>query len=140
MPSKNHSIVQRNLIFQLLLHYGEQYEIFSEVSHELSDWESRPDLAIFPKMKIDFLEDEIRLTETPLAIIKILTPTQALAELTTKTNKYFKNGAKSCWLVLPTLKNIYVFSTITDYYIFNTQEILKDESLGIEIHLVEIFK
>lgn len=91
-------------------------------------------------MKIDFLEDEIRLTETPLAIIKILTPTQALAELTTKTNKYFKNGVKSCWLVLPTLKNIYVFSTITDYHIFDAQEILKDENLGIEIHLVEIFK
>lgn len=140
MPSKNHSIIQKRLIVSLSNKYEEVYEIFSEVSIELSDWESTPDLAIFPKMEIDFLEDEIRLTETPLCIIEILSPTQALAELTTKANKYFRNGVKSCWLVLPTLKNIYVFTDITDYKIFNSHDILKDETLNIEIPLSEIFK
>ncbi len=140
MPSKNHSIIQRNLIFQLMLKYGNVYEIFSEISLELSDWESTPDLAIFPKMKINFLEDEIRLTETPLCVIEILSPTQALSALTSKANKYFKNGVKSCWLVLPSLRNIYVFSTITDYQIFSMNTILNDAALDIQIPLNEIFK
>lgn len=140
MPSKNHSIIQRNLIFQLMLNYGNVYEIFSEISLELSYWESTPDLAIFPKMKIDFLEDEIRLTETPLCVIEILSPTQSLSDLTSKANKYFKNGVKSCWLVLPSLRNIYVFSTITDYQIFSMNTILNDDALDIQIPLNEIFK
>jgi Uma2 family endonuclease len=140
MPSKNHSIIQKRLIVSLSNNYDEKYEIFSEVSLELSDWESTPDLAIFPKMKINFLEDEVRLTETPLCVIEILSPTQALSDLTSKANKYFKNGVKSCWLVLPSLRNIYVFSTITDYQIFSVNTILNDAALDIQIPLNEIFK
>jgi Uma2 family endonuclease len=140
MPSKNHSIIQRSLIFQLMLHYRNEYEIFSEISLELSDWESTPDIAIFPKMAIDFLEDEIRLVESPMGVIEILSPTQTFTELMQKINKYFKNGVKSCWLVLPLVKNIYVFSSITDYKIFNFQDTLKDESLNIELPVNEIFK
>lgn len=140
MPSKNHSIIQRNLIFQLMLNYGNVYEIFSEVSLELSDWASTPDLAIFPKMTIDFLADEIRLTQTPLCVIEILSPTQALAELTTKADRYFKNGVKSCWLALPSLRNIYVFQNMNDYQIFGINSILNDVELDIQIPINEIFK
>jgi Uma2 family endonuclease len=140
MPSKNHSIIQRNLTVCLLKYYGEIYEIMPEISLELNDWESTPDIAIFPKMEIDFLEDEIRLVESPMGIIEILSPTQTFTELIQKINKYFKNGVKSCWLVIPLVKNIYVFTSITEYKIFNFQDLLKDEILNIEIPVNEIFK
>ncbi|MCU0445790.1 MAG: hypothetical protein MUE85_12830 [Microscillaceae bacterium] len=54
IPSKNHSILQNNLIFQLNLKYREKYQILSEIALDLQEWESTPDIAIFPKMPIDF--------------------------------------------------------------------------------------
>jgi Uma2 family endonuclease len=140
MPSKNHAVLQTRLVVCLCKHYAEKYEILSEISLELSDWEATPDLAIFPKMQIDFLEDEVRLTEPPLCVIEILSPTQALNDLTAKANKYFRNGVKSCWLVLPTFKNIYVFSNIHDYRIFSAQDTLIDATLDLQIPLAEVFK
>jgi Uma2 family endonuclease len=138
-PSKNHAIVQSNLVFQLKLKYRPQYEILSEISLELNDWEATPDVAVYPKMKVNFLEDEVRLSEPPLCAIEILSPSQALSDLINKTDKYFKNGVRSCWLVLPMLKNVYVFSSFGFYRVFFANDTLQDDALGLELPLEEVF-
>lgn len=140
MPSKLHGYVQLRIGTMLEVGYGERFTLFSELNLDLNQWESVPDLCIYPKMKIDFSEDEIRVTEPPLAAIEILSPTQSLQELIDKAKKYFAKGVGSCWLVIPVLKNIYVFSDPATYQIFRDGEVLKDPVLGIELELSRVFR
>jgi hypothetical protein len=46
---------------------------------------------------------------------------------------YFAHGVKSCWLVIPRLKNVYVFSDPQNYQIFRTDQTLHDPALGIDL-------
>lgn len=118
MPSKLHGRVQRILGAELLTAYGEKFNLFSELSTDLSEWESAPDISIYPKAEIDYSEDEVWVTEPPLCAIGILSPTKGLQELISKARKHFGYGVKSCWLVIPGLKNIYVFSGQTSMRFF----------------------
>jgi Uma2 family endonuclease len=85
-------------------------------------------------------DDELRMTNMPLGVVEILSPTQSLTELITKSTEYFKAGVKSYWLALPDLKSIYVFSAPNEYEVFSKEELLMDVQLGIELPLKEIFK
>jgi Uma2 family endonuclease len=140
MPSKLHSITQSNLIGLFYVNYVNQYRPFSELSLSLTGWDSVPDIALYPKTEIDFNHDEIQMTEPPLCAIEILSPTQSINELIYKAEKYFQVGVKSCWLVIPLLKNVYVFADRENYQIYRVGEQLIDEKLNIQIPLNEVFK
>lgn len=140
MPSKLHSRVQSNLILELGLLYRDQYDFLSELSLDLNTWESVPDIAIYPKMEFDYTEDEIQVKTPPLCAIEILSPSQSLQELVSKARKYFDYGVKSCWLVIPALKNIYVFSDPQSYQMFKTDQTLSDPALGISLELAKVFR
>ncbi len=140
MPSKLHGYIQSKLIAALEFGYGEQYTLFSELSLDLSTWESVPDISIFPKMEIDYSEDETKVTKPPLCAIQILTSAQSLQDLINKAKKYFSYGVKSCWLVIPGLKNVYVFSSPEDYQIFRDTQTLNDPAIGVELELAKVFK
>lgn len=58
MPSKNHSIIQSNLIFELKLHYRDTYRFLSEIS--LENPRTVLDIGIFPPMDFDPLHDETK--------------------------------------------------------------------------------
>jgi Uma2 family endonuclease len=139
MPSLNHSLVQANLIFLLSATCRKRYSVASELNLELSNWESVPDLCIYPKLKFDSQNDMLRMTEPPLCAVEIISPSQSINELKAKANNYFRYGVKSCWIVLPVLENIYVFSSPTEYQIFRVHETLRDEVLDVTIPLTEVF-
>jgi Uma2 family endonuclease len=139
-PSLNHAIVQTNLAIQLVVQYGTLYRIASELSLELITGRSTPDLVLYDQRPVDFRNDEIRVTEPPLGTIEIISPTQAFDDLIEKAKNYFAAGVKSCWVVLPSLRNIYVFSDPDTYQIFRHDEVLTDEKLGITLPLEPIFK
>jgi Uma2 family endonuclease len=140
MPSKLHSITQSNLIFQLQQSYRNRYRFFSELSMELGDWESVPDLAIYPISIVDFSEDIIQVSEVPLGIVEIISPTQSFNELIFKAGKYFDKGVKTCWIVIPVLKSMYVFSGKQDYEFFKFEDTLLDRTLDISLSLKEVFR
>lgn len=140
MPSLNHALIQGNLIFELKLRYKDRYSSFSELSLDLSDWPSVPDLAIYPKMKIDLQNDVIAMTEAPLCVVEIISPTQSINELTAEARAYFKHGVKSCWIVIPPLSNIYVYSSPEEYQIFRSSDTLHDPVLDISFPLKEVFE
>ncbi len=140
MPSKLHSRIQSNILIRLGVRYEDQYDFLSELNLALDEWGSVPDLCVYPKMDYDFSEDEIRMTAAPLCTIEILSPTQSLQELIDKAYHYFGHGVKSCWLVIPALKNIYVFSGRETYQIFKANETLTDAGIGVTLPLSEIFK
>ncbi|MCB0533655.1 MAG: Uma2 family endonuclease [Lewinellaceae bacterium] len=139
MPSRNHGYIQGQFLFQLKFLAKNRFTCFSELSLDLANWESVPDIAVYPKMEIDFLHDEISMKEPPLTVIEILSPTQSLQELVSKAEKYFEHGVKSCWLVLLSVRNVYVFSNPTEYVVFTHKEVLKDPVLSVEMPLGEVF-
>jgi Uma2 family endonuclease len=140
MPSLIHSIVQSNLIFEIKLRYRDAYTIFSELNLALSDWDSVPDICIYPKMEINVQQDMIAMDKPPLCVVEILSPTQSLQSLIDKAYKYFALGVQSCWLVIPSLKNIYVFADKDNYQIFRDTETLTDAKLNISFPLADVFK
>ncbi len=139
MPSKLHSYVQSVLNGKLWALFHERYNFHSELGLNLEGWQSTPDLCIFPKEKIDFAKDIPKVKESPLGIIEILSASQNPGDLVAKAYQYFENGVKSCWLVIPGLKNIYVFRDPENYEIFKSTELLVDKKLDIELPLADIF-
>jgi Uma2 family endonuclease len=139
MPSKLHGYIQLQLGTVLQVSYGDRFSLFSELSLKLGTWESVPDISIFPKMEIDYSEDEIKVTEAPLCAIEIISPSQSLQDLISKAKQYFSYGVKSCWLVIPGLKNVYVFSSPTQYQMFRDTETLNDPVIGVSLELSKVF-
>jgi Uma2 family endonuclease len=113
MPSKNHSIVQSNLIFELKLHYRSTYSFLSEISLETP--RLVPDVAIFPLMTFDPLHDQTRLNQVPVGVIEILSPTQTQEELVEKAQLYFDAGVQSYWLVNPIFRIVHIMHSLDDY-------------------------
>jgi Uma2 family endonuclease len=77
--------------------------------------------------------------EPPLCAIEILSPTQAIPDLVAKASNYFSHGVQSCWIVIPSFQNIYVYSSAMDYEIYKKNQILQDIALGIELPVVGVF-
>jgi Uma2 family endonuclease len=138
MPSLNHALVQTSLIMALAP-YSKIYRFASELNLDLEEWSSVPDLCILSPLQPNFREDQVAVTEPPLGIIEIVSPSQSLNQLVTKAESYFAHGVQSCWLVLLPLTNIYVFSDPNNYQIFREHEILHDTVLDIKIALSEVF-
>jgi hypothetical protein len=79
------------------------------------------------------------MTEAPLSVINILTLQQDFQELVGQSRNYFGKGVKSCWLVIPTLKNVYVFSSPNDYQIFRDTQTLHDPVIDVRLELSKVF-
>jgi len=120
-------------------HYADQYEVFSELTLDTPGEKSTPDLCIYLIEPVDFSHDQIRRKDPPLATIEILSPTQALQTLVDKTADYFSFGVKSCWIVLPTLKSIYVYHAPYSHEVYSHGEELLDPNLGIRLPIDLIF-
>lgn len=139
MPSFNHGAIQANLTMEFA-QYRQKYRVVSELSLHLSDWPSVPDLCLYPYQELDTRSDTIKMTEPPLCAIEILSSTHSIGDLLAKANQYFQHGVQSCWIVLPGLDNIYVFSSPDTYEIFRTHDTLKDEKTGISFAVGPVFK
>lgn len=139
MPSKLHGFIQSRLSGLFMKYYDEKYVSISELSLNLGGWKVVPDLCLYKKETIDLLEDEISMTQAPVLAIEIISATQSIQDLTEKIKKYLESGVQSCWLIIPILKNIYVFQQPQQYEIFKQEEKLADSISGIELSLTEIF-
>jgi Uma2 family endonuclease len=113
--------------------------VFSELTLELTEKNYIPDLCIYPVGALNEWEDEIQVTMIPLCVVEILSPTQSLQELLDKAKIYFENGVKSYWLVIPSLKNIYVFDQLQQHKIFQQEDLLEDSILDVQIDLKKVF-
>lgn len=140
MPSKNHSIVQSNLIFELKTRYKKTFSFLSEIDILMPGKPNCvPDIGIYPKLKFDFLDDEIAMSEMPLTAIEIVSSSQSDSDILKKINRYFNAGVQSCWFVMPGFRAISVYSSINNYEFFTSDMTLIDQATGIELPLTEIF-
>jgi Uma2 family endonuclease len=139
MPSLLHAVVQMRLALYLGVHYPGKFLVLPELTLDTPGEKSIPDLVIDNMRAIDFSQDVIKQSNPPLATIEILSPTQVLQTLLDKTNDYFSFGVKSCWVVIPPLKTIYVFKAPNNYKAFTDADVLHDPNLDIEVPLEVIF-
>ena len=140
MPTLNHAIVQGNLIFALKFHYRNQFTVASELNLSMPERpDTVPDVAIYPKLQIDFLNDITSMTQMPLTAVEIISPSQTHDEILAKFKRYFEAGVQSCWLVMPSFQAISVYSAYGKYRFFSEQDTLIDQATGIELNVGEIF-
>ncbi len=140
MPSRNHAYIQSKIIKLLDRKYADRYEGISELSLLVQGKERVPDILIYKNFEFRPGNDEAKVSEMPLAVVEILSPTQHLGDLIAKSYLYFEAGVKSYWLVLPDLTTIYIFSAPNEYEAFVKKGILKDMQLDIELNLEDVFK
>ena len=137
--SINHSRLIHRLCV-LLESFADQFDILPELELELLSKKIKPDISIYPNLKVDWLNDIIFFDQAPLSVIEILSPKQALTDLTDKIQEvYFPSGVKSAWIVVPPLKTVHIFMPEQDMLTF-TQGLIKDQALDIEIAFSEVFK
>jgi Uma2 family endonuclease len=138
MPSLNHSVLQLRLGGLLSKNYAEQFLFASELSLSLADKPFVPDLCIYPKRKLDWQNDEIRLSEPPLTIIEISSPEQDFEDFQRKLKAYFDAGVKSFWLVIPFTETLTIFYPNEKPVSFTMGEAI-DKTNGIKLNIDELF-
>jgi Uma2 family endonuclease len=118
--------------------YDEQYDILPELEFELSHGRAKPDVAVCQLNKANWLRDIIRPTTPPLLAVEILSPRQALSDLTDKAlDIYFPSGTSVVWVVIPHFKQVTVMTPTGQTTM--TSGTVYDESTGIELDLASIF-
>lgn len=139
MPSLNHGLIQANALIALISRYKSLFRFASETSFDLNGWLSTPDISILPPGPINLRFDKIKVAEPPLGTIEILSPTQNLNDLVDKADQYFDRGVKSCWIIIPSMGGVAVYSAPGKYTFFNENDIAKDQVLGLEVPVSELF-
>jgi Uma2 family endonuclease len=73
-------------------------------------------------------------------VIEIISPEQGIREILAKFDAYFALGVKSCWLVMPEIKTITVYSQPDNFKNFdhNDTEVI-DEIIDIRLQISQIF-
>jgi len=153
MGSLNHGTVQNNLGGLLKFKCDKELAVITELSLDISQYdlskyelgvkeELRPDVCAYVKRPVipDGKDDLIKVTQMPDLAIEILSPRQAISYLVRKTKAYFALGVKSCWLVIPSLDEVRVFSQPDSYKSFdlNHTEIV-DENMDIHLPIAKVF-
>ncbi|KOR31669.1 hypothetical protein TI05_12165 [Achromatium sp. WMS3] len=150
MGSINHSITQVRLAS--LLNNDDRFTVMTELSLDINHLdfskygikakeEIKPDICLYPN-RVDWQDiDIVKMTEMPLLIIEILSPTQSLEVLKNKLYAYFELGVKSCWLAIPSIEAIDIYSKPKQHKTFtmNDTEVI-DECLEIHLPMQKIFR
>jgi Uma2 family endonuclease len=140
MPSRNHSKLQVRISSLLSVAYEEIYDVFTELSVEINGKTLAPDICIYPISEEDWRKDEITMSKPPITVIEILSPKQAVQDLVDKFDEYFKAGVKSCWLVIPTLEIVDVFTANIHQKQTYTAGIITDLASNVAIDINKIFR
>ena len=139
IKSLNHSKLIHRLSVALD-RYEETFDILPELELALSTGKCKPDVAIYPNLPIDWLNDVVYYNQPPIVAVEILSPKQALTDLTNKAYKqYFPAGVQVVWLVIPTTR---IVQTLLPSGLIQTwvNDIMKDSETGMEVDLNYLFK
>ncbi len=139
MPSRNHGKLQARISQQVLNAYENQYDVMSELTLKAPNPPFVPDLSIFSIKPSNWREDEVKVSEVPLTVIEIISPSQTETELTEKATAYFAAGTKSYWLVQPLFRTVVILLPDGDELVFHN-ELLTDPTNGISIDLKNVFR
>ena len=139
MPTWSHAVLQQNILFEIRSKYPKKYTVLPELNLSVLGEKLVPDLAVFEGVRGIVPHDLNMVSEMPLLVVEILSPSQSIAELTAKAERYLQAGVTSYWLVVPELMNIAVSSATGSYQGFYLPGTLHDPATGIELKLASLF-
>lgn len=139
MPNLTHGSIQANLIIQLAINYPNQYRIASEVTLATQPDGSTPDVLLYPLMPLGFGDEPAKRSDPPLLCVEIQSASQSLEQMVDKTVVYFAFGVRSCWIVAPAVKGVFVYDRPGHYQFFHDDETIMDSSLNISLSLDTVF-
>ena len=94
-PSFHHSYLCGKLV--VAFSQLQQFLVLVEATLQIGSDDYIPDICLYPIRPVNFEEkDVIKLTEMPLTIIEILSPSQTAQDAWKKFDAYFDAGIKSC--------------------------------------------
>ena len=140
MPNLTHGAIQANISAHLIVNYGSKFRIASEVSLATIPDGTTPDIVIYPKRELNFVNEIAKQNAAPLVTIEIQSPSQSNDAMIDKAHQYFEFGVKSSWIVFPAMKGVAVYSGLDQYEFFHNDDVLKDHNLNIEIDLKKVFE
>jgi Uma2 family endonuclease len=137
--SVNHSrTIQR--ISTYLERYDDLYDILPELEMKLNGKPVKPDVSVYPNLPEDWDTDVIFITEPPIIAVEVLSPKQAMTDITDKINNiYFPAGVQSVWIVVPLLQTITIRTPDGKKMTFS-EGIIKDPVTKIEMPFEQIFR
>jgi len=154
MGSLMHSGTQAKLTGLLI--NNEKLSVFTELSldvsqHDLNRYrlniknELKPDICAYkdtpPTPDEEFEDDLITVSQMPDLAIEVLSPSQSVSYLVRKIKAYFALGVRSCWLVMPSLDEIRVFSQADSYKTFALNDTeLFDEVMDIHLPIAKVLR
>lgn len=138
LPNFNHGYIQANLIVSLRQQYGKQFSVVSEVSIPTASASVTPDVLVFNKRPINWLETKPALTEPPILAIEIQSPLHAMETMIEKAKLLLETGVKSVWIIQPELQTVSVFSKSYPLKTF-VEGTIVDKACGIELSFDAIF-
>jgi len=153
MGSLNHSTVQTNLAGWLKFKCDKKLAVMTELSLDISQYdlseyrldvkdELKPDVCAYinPPKVPDKEVDLLRVSQMPDLVIEILSPRQAISYLIRKVKAYFELGVKSCWLVVPSMEAIDIYSQPSQHKTFGISDThLIDEVMEIQLPIQNVF-
>ncbi len=143
--SLNHSLAQARITG--LLTNEERFSVMVELSLDASQTdlgqfglktkeELKPDICLYPNT-VWFSEstDILRMMEMPLLAVEIISPKQGFDDILAKFKAYFSLGVKSCWLVMPAIRSIAIYSRIDNFSSFDMHRDAELVDKVMDIHL-----
>ena len=154
MSSIKHSLTQTRIA--TLLSNDERLTTFVELSLDASQIdlsqfnikakdELIPDVCVYfepPLESDDDVDDDVlKVSQMPDLVIEVLSPKQTISELLNKFKAYFALGVKSCWLAVPSMEAIKVYSPGNQYKTFSldSHEMI-DEVMDIRLPIAKVFQ
>lgn len=139
MPNLTHGAIQANLVFELKAAYRTQYLVASEVTLDTPPEGTTPDVVVYPLMPLGYGDEPAKRPDAPLLCVEIQSPSQSLEQMVDKTAVYFDFGVRSCWVVVPAVRGVFVYDRPGRYQFFHNDETLLDPTLQVELSLPAIF-
>lgn len=150
MGSLNHGIMQTRIASQLSR--DERFTVIIELSLDASKIdlssfglkakdELKPDICAYPNTVKRKRRDMVKMPEMPLLVIEIISPSQSIDSLLAKFDAYFELGVKSCWLVMPSLDIVDVYSQPDQHKSFDMDDTeIIDEVMDIHLPIQKLFE
>jgi len=154
MGSLNHGLTAGRITG--LFFNDERFEVIPELSLDASQFDLKrfnlkakdelvPDICVYagsPPVPDKEVEDDIlKVSQMPDLAIEVLSPRQSIGELIRKIKAYFTLGVRSCWLVVPSMEAIDVYSQPNQHRTFdmNDTEVV-DEVMDVHLPIQKIFR
>ncbi len=152
VPSFKHSRVQTNLT--VLLGNEERFETFVELSLDVGEMDlSRfrikakdelvPDICVYtellPLLNEEVDDDLLTVSQIPDLVIEVLSPSQSVSFLVRKIKAFLALGVKSCWLVMPSVEVINVYSSTHKKTFDMSDTEVVDDIMDIHLPIQKVF-